>query len=107
MSRTDESLTFSCEDDFEMSKVQSEFIFQIHKLVKGKRKQPFVNGGQELRRILSPGERKQFENKIMETFRNKTNTLSKELQRILADDLLTAFENRLATLMRIQSKHDR
>ncbi len=97
-------MTFFREGEFQMPKMKSELVFQIHKLVKGKWKQPFVNGGQELRRMLSPGERKQLENRIMETFRNETNSLSNELRRILADDLLTAFENRLATLMRIQSK---
>lgn len=58
-----------------------------------------------MKRTLSPEERKQLENKIVETFKNETNTLSQEMQRILADDLVTAFENRLATLIRIQSKH--
>jgi len=58
-----------------------------------------------LRRTLSPDERKQLKKKVMETFKNETDTLSQELQRILADDLVTAFESRLATLMRIQSKH--
>ena len=58
-----------------------------------------------MKRMLSQEERKQLEKKIMETFKNETNTLSQELQRILADDLVTAFENRLATLMEIRSKH--
>ncbi len=57
-----------------------------------------------MKRTLSPEDRKQLENKIMETFKNETNTLSQEMQRILADDLVTAFENRLATLIGIQSK---
>ena len=58
-----------------------------------------------MKRTLSPDERKQLEKKIMETFKNETNKLSQELQRMLADDMVTAFENRLATLTRIQSKH--
>lgn len=58
-----------------------------------------------MKRTLSQEKREQLEKKIMETFKNETNTLSQELQRILADDLVTAFENRLATLMEIQSKH--
>ncbi|MDH5415572.1 MAG: hypothetical protein OEW87_15655 [Flavobacteriaceae bacterium] len=58
-----------------------------------------------MKRTLSQEERKRLEEKIMEIFKNETNTLPKDLQRILADDLVTAFENRLATLIRIQSKH--
>ncbi len=57
-----------------------------------------------MKRTLSLKKRKRFEEKIMKIFRNETNTLSKDLQRILADDLVTAFENRLAALMRIRSK---
>jgi len=58
-----------------------------------------------LKKTLSPKERKQLEKKVMDTFKNETNALSQELQRILADDLITAFQNRLDTLMRIQAKH--
>jgi len=58
-----------------------------------------------LKKTLSPKERKQLEKKVMDTFKNETNALSQELQRILADDLVTAFQNRLDTLMRIQTKH--
>lgn len=54
---------------------------------------------------LSPEERKQLKKKMMNTFKNETDTLSQELQRILADDLVTAFESRLTTLVRIQSEH--
>ena len=58
-----------------------------------------------LKRTLSSEDRRRLEEKIMEIFKNETHTLSQELQRILADDLITAFENRLATMMRIRSKH--
>jgi len=58
-----------------------------------------------LKRTLSPEQRKQLEKKIMETFKNETIMLPQELQRILADDLVTAFENRLATFTRLQTKH--
>jgi len=57
-----------------------------------------------LKRSLSPEDRRRLEEKIMEIFKNETHTLSQELQRMLADDLVTAFENRLATIMRIRSK---
>jgi hypothetical protein len=57
-----------------------------------------------LKRTLSPEERRRLEEKVMDIFKNETHALSQELQRILADDLVTAFENRLATLVRIQSR---
>ncbi|MDH5438570.1 MAG: hypothetical protein OEX76_06690 [Candidatus Bathyarchaeota archaeon] len=57
-----------------------------------------------MKRSLSPEDRRRLEEKIMEIFKNETHTLSQELQRMLADDLVTAFENRLATIMRIRSK---
>jgi len=82
-----------------------KFIFRIHKLVKGKHPQSLFDGGQKVKETLSQEERNQLKKKMMETFKNETNTLSQELQRILADDLVTAFESRLTTLMRIQSKH--
>lgn len=57
-----------------------------------------------MKRTLSPEERRRLEEKVMDIFKNETHALSQELQRILADDLVTAFENRLATLVRIQSR---
>jgi hypothetical protein len=84
----------------------SEFIFQIHKLVKYQH--PTVANKMEEKRLgktLSQEERKQLEKKVMEAFRNQTKPLSEEFQRILADDVVTAFQNRLTTLLRIQSKH--
>ena len=57
-----------------------------------------------MKRTLSPEERRRLEAQIMEIFKNETHALSQELQRILADDLVTAFENRLATLVRIHSR---
>jgi hypothetical protein len=55
--------------------------------------------------MLSQEERKQLEKKIIGAFQNQTKTLSEELQKILADDMVTTFQNRLTTLIRIQSKH--
>jgi len=40
----------------------------------------------------------------MEAFADEAKVLSQELQQILADDLVTAFQNRMAILLRIQSK---
>jgi len=57
-----------------------------------------------LEKKLSPERRKQLERKMREAFKEEAKTLSEELQQILADDLVTAFQNRVIALMRIQSK---
>ena len=41
---------------------------------------------------------------MMEAFTTEISTLSPELQSILADDLVTAFQNRLVVFQRIQAK---
>jgi len=48
--------------------------------------------------------RKQLEKKVMEAFADEVKVLSQELQQILADDLVTAFQNRMIVLLRVQSK---
>jgi len=47
--------------------------------------------------------RKELKTKLTVVFREKIQTLSTELQGILVDDLVTAFENRLDVLNRVQS----
>lgn len=54
--------------------------------------------------LLAQEERKQLEKKMLETFKNDMKNLTEDLQETLADDLVTAFQNRLAVLLRIQSK---
>jgi hypothetical protein len=47
--------------------------------------------------------RKEMQLKMATVFSEKIQMLQKELQEILLDDLVTAFENRLAVLNRAQS----
>ncbi len=54
--------------------------------------------------ILAPQERKQLQKKMLETFKDEMKSLSRDLQQTLADDLVTAFQNRLIVFLRIQSK---
>ena len=54
---------------------------------------------------LTPTQRKQLQMQIISTFKEEMQTLNQELQQILADDLITAFQNRLKTFIRIQRKH--
>ena len=57
-----------------------------------------------LEKVLSPAERKQLQGRVLEAFRDEMRTLSEEMQKILTDDLVTAFQNRMAVFMRIQSR---
>ena len=54
---------------------------------------------------LTPTRRKQLQTKIISTFKEEMHVLNQELQQILADDLITAFQNRLKTFIKIQKKH--
>jgi hypothetical protein len=47
--------------------------------------------------------RKELKLKMKTVFNDKIQTLSKDLQNILLDDLVTAFENRLTVLNRTQT----
>jgi len=51
-------------------------------------------------------QRHKLETKIANAFSESMSILSPEMQRILADDMVTAFQNRLIVLIRIQSKTD-
>ena len=48
--------------------------------------------------------RKELETKMAAVFGEKIKELSTELQEILLDDMITAFENRLNVLNRVYSK---
>lgn len=50
--------------------------------------------------------RKELEAKLATVFDEKISGLSTELQEILLDDLVTAFENRLNVLNRADEKND-
>ncbi len=47
--------------------------------------------------------RKTLENKMAKVFGNETQTLSAEYKKIMFDDLVSAFESRLKSLVRAQS----
>jgi hypothetical protein len=51
---------------------------------------------------LKTKSRKEIQTKIATVFGEKIQTLSTDYQKILIDDLVTAFENRLAVLNRVQ-----
>ena len=60
--------------------------------------------GNRLRQKLSIQNRERLETKMAEVFKENMKGLSAELQRILLDDLVTAFQNRVNVLMRVQKK---
>jgi len=57
-----------------------------------------------MEKSFSDQSRKRLQKMIMETFTNEIHALTPELQTILADDMVTAFQNRLTVFQRIQSK---
>jgi hypothetical protein len=61
------------------------------------------NGGRLLRQNISPKQRKAFEIKMGKVFKANIRMLSKEMQEILVDDLVTAFLNRLDVLTRVEN----
>jgi hypothetical protein len=85
--------------------VDSEITFSIHKTVKYQR--PIVsvnNGGKPLKETLTLKERKELQTKMSKVFKKNIKDLSAELQGILLDDLVTAFQNRMNVLIRAQTK---
>jgi hypothetical protein len=87
------------------SHVYSEFIFAIHKTVKCR--EPILTrkaGGYNLKRGMTLKQREEMKAKMSNVFRENVKELSVELQKILLDDLVTAFENRIKVLIRAQEK---
>jgi len=85
--------------------VYSGFIFRIHKLVKYP--QPILCvkiGGKSLKQNITFKQRKELETKMAKVFKENVKGLSTELQKILVDDLVTAFQNRINVLIRAQKK---
>jgi hypothetical protein len=62
------------------------------------------SGGDSLKHNLTPKQRKELETKMAKTFKENLKGLSTELQKILIDDMVTAFQNRINVLMRAQAK---
>ena len=57
-----------------------------------------------MEKSFSPQNRKKLQKMMLEAFTNEIKTLTPELQSILTDDLVTAFQNRLVVFQRIQAK---
>ena len=53
---------------------------------------------------ITPKQRKELETKMTKVFKENIKGLSTELQKILLDDLVTAFQNRINVLIRAQEK---
>jgi hypothetical protein len=64
-----------------------------------------INGGKNyLQHSLSPKQRKDLEAKMAKVFKENMKGISAQLQKILLDDLVTAFQNRINVLIRAQKK---
>jgi hypothetical protein len=57
-----------------------------------------------LKRKLTSEQRKELEAKMIEALKSSIHELSAEFQRILIDDLVTAFQNRINVLIQAQQK---
>jgi len=57
-----------------------------------------------LEKTISPRTRKQLQRKMLDLFIDEMEQLPRDLQWVLADDLVTAFRNRLAVFIKIQSR---
>ncbi|MCK4669507.1 hypothetical protein KAT21_05255 [Candidatus Bathyarchaeota archaeon] len=53
---------------------------------------------------LNLNQRKELEGRMAEVLKENINVLSTELQEILLDDMVTAFQNRIKVLIRAQEK---
>jgi hypothetical protein len=62
------------------------------------------NGGKLLKYKITLKQRKELEAKMANVFKENLKGLSTELQKILLDDLVTAFQNRIKVLIRAQEK---
>lgn len=83
----------------------SGFIFRVHKLVKyPKPISLHKTGGKSLKQNMTFKQRKELEAKMAKVFKENIKGLSAELQKILLDDLVTAFQNRINVLIRAQKK---
>jgi hypothetical protein len=57
-----------------------------------------------MKKSFSPQNRKKLQKMMLEAFTSEIQTLTPELQYLLADDLVTALQNRLMVFQRIQAK---
>jgi hypothetical protein len=57
-----------------------------------------------MEKSFSPQDRKKLQKMMIDAFTNEIHTLTPELQSILADDMVTALQNRLVVFQRIQAR---
>jgi len=57
-----------------------------------------------LKKNMTLKQRRELEAKMAKVFKKNIGGLSTELQKILLDDLVTAFQNRINVLTRVQAK---
>jgi len=64
----------------------------------------FRNGGKALKENMILKQRRELEDKMSKVLKENIEGLPTELQEILLDDLVTAFQNRINVLIRVQEK---
>ena len=75
------------------------YVSLFHKLVKcPKLTSDYQNGGKYVKQLIADKDRKELEAKMAKLFGENIKGLSTELQEMLLDDMVTAFENRLNVL---------
>ena len=85
--------------------MNSGFRLGVHKLVKYLQLILCITiGGKSLKQNITFKQRKELETKMAKVFKESIKGLSTELQKILVDDLTTAFQNRRNVLIRAQEK---
>jgi hypothetical protein len=57
-----------------------------------------------MKKSFSPQNRKRLQKRMMEALTSEIQTLNPEFQHLLADDLVTALQNRLLVFQRMQEK---
>jgi hypothetical protein len=57
-----------------------------------------------MEQFISPQKRKKLQKMVMEAFKEEIKALPAEMQYILTDDLVTAFQNRITMFQKIQTK---
>jgi D-alanyl-D-alanine dipeptidase len=57
-----------------------------------------------MKKSFSPQNRKRLQKRMMEALTSEIQTLNPEFQYLLADDLVTALQNRLIVFQRMQEK---
>lgn len=63
-----------------------------------------MSGGKSLKHEVTPQQRRKLKAKMAAVFKENLKELQPELQKILIDDLVTAFQNRVDVLIRAQTK---